>query len=165
MRMRKYRQEFSAILGSTDSKLTKSRFKRLFWMAGTLTIIVLPVQFYILSQNASYPFVRYDWNAIHGRSWQNIIMVPTGGAVFFDRWIHIAIGLGMFFFFGLGAEAIKMYRGWLLAWGFDKIFPRLQRQSSGPGVGSTSVARRLFTSRACRFFTKGASRGSSVAPL
>ena len=127
IRMRKYRQEFAAILGSSNSKLTKSRFKRLFLMSATLIVIVLPVQFYVLAQNASYPFLRYDWNAVHGQTWQDIVMVPTEGAVFYDRWVHIAIGMGMFFFFGLGAEAIKMYRGWLLACGMDKIFPGLCR--------------------------------------
>jgi pheromone a factor receptor len=164
--MHKYRQEFSAIISSTGSNLTASRFKRLFFMSATLILIVLPVQFYVLSQNTSYPFIRYDWNAIHGLSWQNIIMVPTGGVVYYDRWVHIAIGFGMFFFFGLGADAVKMYRGWLLACGVDKIFPGLHRQTPTlRKVSTTSSTRALFASRARRFFTKPASGGSSIAPL
>ena len=164
--MRKYRQEFATILSSTDSKLTKSRFKRLFLMSATLTVIVLPVQFYVLAQNTSYPFIRYSWSAIHGKTWQDIVMVPTEGAVFYDRWVHIAMGLGMFFFFGLGAEAVKMYRGWLLACGFEKIFPQLLCPMPTPrNASTTSFARRFLPNGACQLFNKNLSTSRCVRPL
>ena len=165
MRMRKYRKEFAVILSSSDSKLTKSRFQRLFLVSATLIVMVLPVQFYVLAQNTSYPFMRYDWAAIHGQSWQDIVMVPTEGGVFYDRWVHIAIGLVMFFFFGLGVEATKMYRGWLLTCGFDKIFPSLRCQSSTSKNASTiSLARKLLPGRAYRLFSKDTSTVNSVTP-
>lgn len=163
--MRRYRQEFAAVLGSTGSNLTKSRFKRLFLMSATLTLIVLPVQFYVLAQNTSFPFIRYNWSAVHGKSWQDIIMRSTQGTVYYDRWVHIAIGFTMFLFFGLGAEALKMYRGWLLTCGFHKIFPQLLRQSPSSRNASTSSFARFLPNRACQFFAKSLPTSSFVGPL
>lgn len=165
MRMRKYRKEFAEVLGSTGSNLTKSRFKRLFLMSATLIVIVLPVQFYVLAQNTSFQFIRYNWSAIHGKTWQDIVMVPTGGKVFYDRWVHIAIGLAMFLFFGLGAEALKMYHGWLMACGFHKVFPQLLRQTPTSRNTSTTSFARFLPDRACQFFAKKFPTSSSVGPL
>lgn len=139
--MRKYRQEFAAILGSNDSRMTKSRFQRLFLVSGTLIVIVLPVQFYVLAKTTSYPFIRYDWATVHGESWQDIIMVPTGGVVFYDRWVHIAVGFVVFFFFGLGVEAKKLYQGWLLACGFDRILPQCANPFFKVSSNGSSVKR------------------------
>lgn len=163
--MRKYRKEFAAVLGSTGSNLTKSRFKRLFLMSATLIVIVLPVQFYVLVQNTSYPIVRYNWSVIHGKTWQDIVMVRTEGKVFYDRWVHIAIGLAMFLFFGLGAEALKMYHEWLLACGFYKVFPQLLRQTPTSRNASTTSFARFLPDRACQFFAKRFPTSSSVGPL
>lgn len=164
-RMRKYRKEFAAVLGSTGSNMTKSRFKRLFLMAATLTVIVLPVQFYVLVQNTSYPFIHYNWNSIHQKPWHDIVMVTTQGKVFYDRWVHVAIGFVMFFFFGVGAEALKMYREWLLACGFQKIFPQLLRPTPTLRNASTTSFARFVPDRACQFFTKRFPTSSSVGPL
>lgn len=166
VRVRRYRQEFATILGSSDSKLTKSRFKRLFLMSASLTLIVLPVQFYVLAKNTSYPFIRYNWKVIHGKNWQDIVMVPSEGVVFYDRWVHVATGSAMFIFFGLGSEALKMYHGWLLACRFDKVFPQLRRPPTAPrSASTTSFASRIFPKRAYRCFTNNFSTGSSVGPL
>ncbi|MCJ1270905.1 a-factor receptor [Lobaria immixta] len=162
LRMRKYRQEFSAILSSSGSNLTKSRFKRLFFMTMTLIAIVLPVQFYVLYRNVSFPLIPYDWNAIHGPMWGDVIMVPTGGVVRFDLWIQIAVGFALFVFFGIGKEALNMYRDWLLRFGFGAIFPRLQPVSTRiPSTASTTKG--FFSSRARIYFSKRLSTDTVTA--
>lgn len=126
--MHKYRKEFSAILTSSSSNLTKSRFLRLFIMSLTLIIIFLPCQFYILYRNATFPHLPYSWTAIHGPMWWDVTLIPTFGVVAFDHWIQLAVGYAVFLFFGMGADAMRMYRNWLLKMGFGRIFPNLYRQ-------------------------------------
>lgn len=164
LRMRRYQQDFSSILSSSSTNLTKSRFKRLFFMTMTLIAVVLPVQFYVLYRNVSFPLIPYDWNAIHGPDWGDIILVPTGGVVHFDRWIHIAVGFALFFFFGIGKEALSMYRGWLLEIGFGAIFPRLH--PAGTRIASTApTAKGSFSSRARIYLNKRLSTDSVTTSL
>ena len=128
--MRKYRKDFSEVLSSSNSNMTRSRFLRLFILSMVLLAIVFPLDIYILYRNASFPLLPYSWVAVHGPDWNTIDLIPTGGIIPFDRWIMIAVGFTVFPFFGLGHDAMIMYRRWLLKMGFGKIFPCLCRESS-----------------------------------
>ncbi|MCJ1318262.1 a-factor receptor [Xylographa vitiligo] len=132
-RLRKYRRDFAAILASSTSGLTRSRFLRLFAVAFIVVAIVLPVQSYILYTNAMFRQIPYSWPAIHDpAAWNVIVMVPTAGAVAFDRWIRIALGVVVFVCFGTGKEATRMYKAWLRALGLARIFPSLNGSSPLP---------------------------------
>ncbi|KAI9811963.1 MAG: a-factor receptor [Phylliscum demangeonii] len=113
IRLHKYRRQFAAILVSSHSNLNKNRFLRLFWMALILLLVLLPLQVYILCVNLSYPRHAFSWSTLHGPHWGDIVKVPTGGRVAFDRWIRVSCGFLLFLFFGLGHEAMQMYRKWL----------------------------------------------------
>lgn len=159
-RIRKYRKEFAEILHASNSGLTKSRFQRLFLICLVLTVLGLPVQLYVLYQNCMYPMIPYNWNRIHGPAWWDIILIPTNGSVTYDRWIQIGVGLTVFIFFGLGHDAMKMYRRWLLKLGFGKLFPILLRQRDRrPSIFSETGS---FSSRAYTF-VKGKLSRSSVS--
>lgn len=138
---------------------------RLFLMSLTLIVLFLPLQFYVLYRNASFPQHPYSWNDIHGPSWWQIIKIPTGGSVIFDRWIRIALGFTIFIFFGLGKDATAMYRSWLLKIGLARIFPSLNGQYQLPSprtsrtIGSSPVS---FASRAHSFVLRKLSRGAST---
>lgn len=138
---------------------------RLFLMSLTLIVFFLPLQIYVLYRNASFPQHPYSWTAIHGPSWWQIIEIPTAGSVIFDRWIRIALGFTIFFFFGLGKDATVMYRDWLLKLGFGRIFHSLNGQTQLPSPGGHSRAfgssRASFASRAHSFLLKKLSRGDA----
>lgn len=162
IRTHKYRRDFSSIINSSSSNLTKSRFKRLFFMSSFLILVCLPVQLYLLHENSAYQLSPYDWSAIHGPHWSDIVKIPSGGTVYYDEWIHIAVGFAVFIFFGLGKEAVNSYRDWLLKAGAGKIFPSLHRRS--PPIGSLSfpsTTESSFGSRARLFLAKRLSGGSS----
>ncbi|KAI9870902.1 MAG: a-factor receptor [Pleopsidium flavum] len=153
LRLHRYRKEFADILSASGSNLNKSRFMRLFIMSLALIVIFLPVQTYVFYRNLSFPRIPYSWDAVHGAEWWQIIMIPTGGVVVFDRWIQIGCGFLVFFFFGLGKDAMKMYRAWLLKMGFGRIFPSLKGQyetqrtpSTGNRFGSVSSRAKLVFS-------------------
>lgn len=135
-RIRKYRKDFSSILNSSNSNITRNRFLRLFIMSVTLIVIILPAQGYILYDAAMQIALPYSWSRVHGQYWSDILLVPTGGKVTSDRWIQIALGFALFMFFGMGHEAKEMYRKWLLYLGLGKIFPSL-RQPAKKGSNLT----------------------------
>ena len=124
-------------------------------MSLILLVIFLPVQCYIFYRNAAFPLQPYSWSIIHGKGWWNILLIPTYGSVTFDRWVRIALGFTVFFCFGLGQDAMTMYRTWLLKMGLGRIFPRLRREqlpthmhrSSGGRFESYSSKARNFVAR------------------
>jgi pheromone a factor receptor len=65
-------------------------------------------------------------------------MVPTDGVVRFDRWFSITTGFVIFLFFGLGKDALEMYRSWLVMIGFGKCFPSLTRPNGARILQSSS---------------------------
>lgn len=139
--------------------LNPSRFKRLFLISFTLIVVIFPVQFYIFYINLSFPRIPYSWNLIHGKEWWNIILIPTGGVVAFDRWVRLACGFLVFLFFGLGKDAVNMYSTWLCKLGLGKVFPDLERRDSNASseTSSSSGSRSwgsILSSRARLVFKK-----------
>lgn len=151
--MRRYRKNFSEILVSSNSNLTKNRFLRLFLLSITLIITFIPLQFYVLFVNSvEPPLLPYSWDLVHSPQWEDIMLIPTGGKVYYDRWIQIALGFGVFVFFGLGQDAQTMYRKWLLNAGFGRVFPSLNRQPTRRAILPTSSQTSSFGSKTRSFF-------------
>ncbi|KAL8968630.1 MAG: hypothetical protein Q9183_002375, partial [Haloplaca sp. 2 TL-2023] len=102
--------------------MTQSRFLRLFLLSSALVLVFLPLQLYVLYRNASIPLLPYSWKEIHGYHWMDVVMMPTHGEVPLDRWITIVLGIFVFLFFGLGSDAMKMYRKWFTKLRLDTNF-------------------------------------------
>ena len=131
VRLIRYRRDFGSVLSASSSSLTKSRFLRLFLMSMVLVVVALPLQLYGLIENVShYKFKPYSWTRVHAH-WGNIILIPTFGLVTGDHWVQVSVGFAVFLFFGLGKDAMKLYRGWLIAVGCSKIWPGLQNNEVG----------------------------------
>ncbi|KAI9882564.1 MAG: hypothetical protein M1823_005686 [Watsoniomyces obsoletus] len=162
IRLHRHRRQFMQIL-SNHSSLTKSRFWRLFLMALTLLLVLLPVQFYILATNLSYADHPYSWSNVHRPDWSQIIMVPTGGQVAFDRWIRVASAFLVFIFFGMGTEAMAMYRKWLAWLGLGRCLSRLtsSKHLQGPKEKLFSLGTQMSTIFSSRKQSTTATAGSS----
>ena len=80
------------------------------------------------------------------------MLIPTGGKVYYDRWIQIALGFAVFVFFGFGQDAQAMYRKWLLMSGLGRVFPGLRRQPTRREVLPTSSQANSFSSKRRIFF-------------
>ncbi|KAI9807346.1 MAG: a-factor receptor [Piccolia ochrophora] len=163
IRLYKYRKQFTEILSSSNSHLNKSRFLRLFLIAIIMLLVFLPTQLYLFFLNVSYPRHPYDWDTIHGEMWHDIILVPTGGRVAFDRWIRVVAGFVLFFFFGMGRDAKNMYRNWLLGLGLGKVFPSAFQATSSTSTSTTESKIGAFSSRARMLFRKGSNRTTTFA--
>ncbi|PWW70796.1 fungal pheromone STE3G-protein-coupled receptor, partial [Tuber magnatum] len=119
-RVHRYRQQFADILRSSNSGLTTSRFVRLFVLSLVLVVVNLPLTFYVFYRNLNRPWIIYNWDLVHGNDWSYILRIPSYDVVQFDRWISVGAGYILFFVFGMGSDALKMYRGWLDAIGLGK---------------------------------------------
>lgn len=163
-RMRKYREEFSSVLSSSSSNLTKNRFMRLFIISATLIIVLIPTQTYILLEFARQIDVPWSWSSAHGPHWGDITLMPLGGVVGPEYWIQIVAGLLIFAFFGTGQDAQEQYRQWLLKLGLGRLFPALHLSSSERRhlKSSTSSQTSSFGSQ-MRILRKGLGRSSSNA--
>ena len=89
-------------------------------------IAYIPVTIITLKANLQgvlADLLPYDWKLVHGIEWTFIVKHPTHGVLQFDRWIPAASGIIIFLFFGLGADAVMMYRDWLRYYRLDRILP------------------------------------------
>ncbi|CUS11399.1 unnamed protein product [Tuber aestivum] len=133
-RVHRYRQQFADILRSSNSGLTTSRFIRLFVLSLVLVAVNLPLTFYIFYRNLDSPRITYNWDLVHGEGWNYILRIPSYDIVQFDRWISVGAGYFIFFVFGIGSDALKMYRGWLDNLGLGKHLPDSIMGTSAPGT-------------------------------
>lgn len=65
-------------------------------------------------------------------------MSKSYGQVYYDRWIPVAFGLLVFFFFGFGKEAMSMYTSGLHAIGLGRVCACLNKERIAKSTGSTS---------------------------
>ncbi|KAK4983391.1 a-factor receptor [Elasticomyces elasticus] len=133
-RLIRYRVAFNSMMSLNST--TKSRFSRLFLISLTILLGFVPLQMYVFYRNIIYPHLPYSWSAVHDPyAWSQIVVVP---ASIFDRWARTVAGILVFLYFGLGKDAVGMYKTWLLATGLKEIFPRLNLRSS-PGTLKSSI--------------------------
>lgn len=64
--------------------------------------------------NLVHHYQPYTWARVHGGNWNTVILLPGKGNVPFDRWIRIGGGFLIFLFFGIGTDAVILYKSWLL---------------------------------------------------
>lgn len=108
------------------------------------------------------PWHPYSWAATHGPNWSEIIKVPLGNKVFFDRWTPVASGFMIFIFFGFGRDATRMYTTIFWYLGLGHCFSGIKRPSTtpsqatatSPGAESGTTLVGSIGSRAKSFFRK-----------
>ncbi|KAL4792369.1 a-pheromone receptor PreA [Aspergillus venezuelensis] len=139
LRLRRYRNQFNQIIRA-NAGVSKSRFLRLFYLSFIMLLALIPMQSYAVYTQiqASLPWHPYSWSSVHGEAWRTIVKVPTGGKVYFDRWIPVAAGYMCFIFFGCGRDASRVYCSVLRPLGLDFCFKSVQTTSSGSFPRDTS---------------------------
>lgn len=145
IRLHKYWSSFNTILASSNT--TRSRFFRLFATASTLILGITPLQIWIIATH--YPRQNYPFNfrELHdSKTWNTSVVLPS--TVLYDRWINLACGFLIFFFFGMGKDAKGMYREWLVKVGLGRLSPVLLVESHGSsnrgGLSSNNSKKSLW---------------------
>ncbi|CRG87203.1 Pheromone receptor 2 [Talaromyces islandicus] len=162
IRLTRYTSEFSNILGASGSKLTTRRFIRLFCLALTMILFVLPLQIYIFYTNVlpMIPVQPYSWSNNHGPAFGTIIKVQTAGVLRPDRWIPVALSVLLFVFFGLGQDAMKMYRSFLNGIGFGRLVASMGISKPSRGEKKGSWYEALLSNNSSWLGSKRSSEGS-----
>lgn len=157
IRLYRYRAAFRSILANNDT--TKSRFMRLYLICILWVLAYIPVQLYTIYVNVSIDLVPYSWSTVHDpENWSNIVMVPSGGSIVYDRWIWLGGGVLVFAFFGFGRDAVNMYRTGLLSVGLGRIFPSLNQDYRGSITGTINS----YSSKAKMMFKRKTSSSEST---
>lgn len=147
-----------------NNNTTKSRFLRLYLLSTACVIGLIPAQIYVLISSVSPGVDKFSWNAVHHPteySWDSIIMVPSNGKTFYDRWIWLSGSILIFAFFGFGRDAVKTYRELLLGVGMGRVIPSLKpgyESSRRDTVGTFSS----LNSKARMYFGKRKDSGSAT---
>lgn len=162
VRLYRYRRSFSSVLQSSST--TKSRFLRLFLLCLTWILASTPVQLYVLLRNVTVPHTPYSWRIDHDpATFKTMFMVPSDGVVVYDRYIWLGSGVMVFLFFGMGRDAVSMYRQGLLAAGLGMILPGLRVQQHGStGRRSTSESLSSLGSKAKLYWKRKTSSSTAT---
>ncbi|KAF2092569.1 fungal pheromone STE3G-protein-coupled receptor, partial [Rhizodiscina lignyota] len=121
-RLIRYSRDFSTLIRSHSS--TRSRFWRTFILCLLIICSQLPANLYAFSLAFPVSTGPFSWSYTHSE-WDIIYLYPSHGKVRPETFGSIIAGWLVFFFFGTGTEALKMYRGWLATLGLGKIWPSL----------------------------------------
>lgn len=145
-----------------NNNTTKSRFLRLYLLSTICVVMLIPSQIYVLVSSVAPGVEKFSWNAVHHPteySWDSIIMVPSEGKTFYDRWIWLSGSILIFAFFGFGRDAVKTYRDLLLGVGMGRVIPSL-RPGYEPARRDTVGTFSTLNSKAMLYFGKRKDSGS-----
>lgn len=125
----KKRKEFQNILKDSKSSMTFSRFVRLIGISFLMIAIYLPLNIYILYFNIikiTEKDIKYSWSAIH--KWDNNIIVYSNNNIIFSYWLSSSNGIAIFIFFGMGSDALAMYKEIAKKLGIVQCFHFIQKK-------------------------------------
>ncbi|KTW31534.1 hypothetical protein T552_00176 [Pneumocystis carinii B80] len=107
----KKRNEFQTVLKDSKTSMTLSRFIRLIGLSSLIITIYLPLNIYLLIANIAEIIrsnIKYSWSHVH--NWSSIIFYVSKSNMPFNRWLSPSSGIIIFIFFGMGSDAIVMYK-------------------------------------------------------
>jgi pheromone a factor receptor len=136
-RLYKHRKELQGILREKGTR--KSHFYRLILIALILTIGVLPIEIQAMYLPLRGGLLPFNWTLIHS-DWEPLL-IPTNGTL--PVWygpVAIILGFITFICYGLGRDAVEMYKSWLRVFGLEKHFPSLL-----PGTRNSTANSSKFT--------------------
>jgi pheromone a factor receptor len=123
----------------TNASTTKSRFTRLLFIAIALILAALPLSILTLYYPLRSSLHPYDWHDVHDVNW-GIQKFPTYGRVaHYDGIIAIISGYLIFLAFGLGSDAVTMYKQWARKLGLTRIFPSLNNTNGSRSNGTSAL--------------------------
>jgi pheromone a factor receptor len=117
-----YRRELSTILSHSSTK--KAHLYRLLIISLILSVAIIPLLIWGYTTVFREEFHAFSWTLIHS-DWL-VLKTPTGGEL--HDWfglVSILFGYLVFFCFGVGTDAVEMYKLWGRRIGLGRWFPRL----------------------------------------
>lgn len=120
----KKRKDVRDILYCTNSGLNLTRFARLLILCFVIILIMLPLSIYGLVLDIQQLEGTYNFASIHSPALWNVIVKLDIGKPIYTVWIYILASYLVFLIFGLGSDALSMYKKFLrkvhLGWVIDR---------------------------------------------
>ncbi|KAG5421875.1 STE3 [Candida metapsilosis] len=107
------RKDVKDILKCTNSGLNLKRFARLLIFSFLIIFAMTPLSIYYFAQKVSWAEYPFVWNQVHGPDWGDIYFVDLGFFAVIDRLVNASLSVVAFLLFGLGTDALKMYKSFL----------------------------------------------------
>lgn len=118
----KKRRDIKDLLRCTNSGLTLRRFARLLIFSLLVMFIMCPFAIYnFTSDISSYGINNFSWSETHDSRWGYIYKMDSGTKPLSTRIIDMILSAISFLLFGLGSDALDMYRRFLIRLGFAKF--------------------------------------------
>lgn len=131
-RLHRYRRNFTSLLAHSNTN--RSRFVRLFGICLVWLCISVPLQIYVVSQQAAVKHLQFDWNLVHDpEAWRTIEKAASGGRIPYPQYIWLGSAFMVFVFFGFGRDATRMYAKGLRGLGLGRCLPFLNNHHTPPG--------------------------------
>ncbi|CAK7901754.1 pheromone a factor receptor [[Candida] anglica] len=117
----KKRKDVSDLLRCTNSGLTSKKYLRLLVFSTLMILCLAPLTIYLFVDDSHNFTGSYNWSYIHWEGWSTVIpRADFGYHVTYPEWINIVLSIITFMVFGLGSEAMKMYKSFLVSTGLFK---------------------------------------------
>lgn len=135
---------------------------RLFLICLAWLAIAFPLEVYVIYNSSQSRHVPYSWAETHDATqWKTVPLMYSYGEVLYIRYVWLVCGFLVFLAFGLGKDAVKMYKQTLLNLGFGRCLPSL-REGSSPRSGSVAATLSSINSKAKLIFSWKGSPTSSA---
>lgn len=116
------RRDIKNILKCTNSGLNFRRFARLLIFSLLIMFMMCPFAIYIFVTDVeAYGFSTFDFAETHNDMWSHIYKIDPGNVSFSARIVDIVLSAIAFLLFGLGIDALDMYRRTLVRIGFTRL--------------------------------------------
>lgn len=104
------KKDVNNILKCTNSGLNFRKFARLLIFSILIIIALVPLAVYNFASDAKYYRGPFIWKEIHTSYWGEIVYYDLGISTCYDRFIDIGLSFIAFIIFGLGSDALTMYK-------------------------------------------------------
>ncbi|CAH2350143.1 pheromone a factor receptor [[Candida] railenensis] len=104
------RSDLKDLLRCSNSLLNIRRFGRLLIYSAVMLVIIFPAVIYKFVVDCTNNTEPYNWEDIHWEYWQVIYYVDLGYVQTYQCWLNVGLSIVTFILFGLGSEALKMYK-------------------------------------------------------
>lgn len=114
------RRDIKNILKCTNSGLNLRRFARLLVFSLLIMFMMCPFAIYnFVSDVKTYGLSTFNFAETHNDMWNYIYKIDPGNVSFSSRIVDIVLSVITFLLFGLGTDALDMYRRALVKLGFS----------------------------------------------
>lgn len=146
------RRDVKDLLKCTNSGLNLKRFARLLVFSLLVTVTLLPLTIYYFIGDAKVANGPFDWNLIHHPGWNMTQYFNVDPKTLYNKYTDVGLSVIAFLIFGLGTDAVNMYKIVLIDMKFNKVFnindPRqkdISQMSSQVRTSSNQTTKSNFT--------------------